>query len=186
MPPSGRAGSAGAAVCAAVPLRWSRRGNGVSAVELYLRLAGATALLLLPGALLAQSLGLGGLSPALVLSLAAGDVQGDGLFHLGRIRKLMAFDSLHLRTVDEFRDGGLHPGYAFPLWHVLLALVGRLAAVDPSAVLLHQATVLVPLAFVLAYEAGAAVFRSAWGGLAALLPQVALIAIAPGRGGAYT
>src|ERR671935_2047542 len=70
MPPSGRAGSAGAAVCAAVPLRWSGRGNGVSAVELYLRLAGATALLLLPGALLAQSLGLGGLSPALVLSLA--------------------------------------------------------------------------------------------------------------------
>src|SRR5919198_2478369 len=70
MPPSGRAGSAGAAVRAAVPLRWSRRGNGVSAVELYLRLAGATALLLLPGALLAQSLGLGGLSPALVLSLA--------------------------------------------------------------------------------------------------------------------
>src|SRR5919197_2160246 len=70
MPPLGRAGSAGAAVCAAVPLRWSRRGNGVSAVELYLRLAGATALLLLPGALLAQGLGLPGLSPGLVLSLA--------------------------------------------------------------------------------------------------------------------
>src|ERR687887_1557767 len=70
MPPSGRAGSAGAAVCAAVPVRWSRRGDGVSAVELYLRLGGATALMLLPGALLAQGLGVGGLSPALVLSLA--------------------------------------------------------------------------------------------------------------------
>ena len=30
---------------------------------------------------------------------------------------------LHLRTVDEFKDGGLHPGYAFPLWHGFLALV---------------------------------------------------------------
>src|SRR5207253_8189432 len=78
------------------------------------------------------------------------------------------------------------PGYAFPLWHALMALVGRLAGVDPSAVLMHEATVLSPLAFVLAYEAGAAVFRSAWGGLAALFPQVALIALAPGRGGAYT
>src|SRR5918911_2293205 len=70
MPPSGRAGSAGAAVCAAVRVRWSRRGDGVSSVELYLRLAGATVVMLLPGALLAQGLGLGGVSPALVFSLA--------------------------------------------------------------------------------------------------------------------
>src|SRR5919201_674194 len=38
-------------------------------------------------------------------------------FHLARVQKLLAFDSLSLRSVDEFRDGGLHPGYAFPLWH---------------------------------------------------------------------
>ena len=37
-----------------------------------------------------------------------------------------------LRAVDEFRDGGLHPGYAFPLWHAFLALVARLAGVDPT------------------------------------------------------
>ena len=29
--------------------------------------------------------------------------------------------------VDEFADGGLHPGYAFPLWHGFLALVARVA-----------------------------------------------------------
>ena len=46
-----------------------------------------------------------------------GIVHGDAIFHLGRIRKLLDFDSLTLRTVDEFKDGGLHPGYAFPLWH---------------------------------------------------------------------
>ena len=38
-------------------------------------------------------------------------------FHLARVRKLDAFGALALRAVDEFRDGGLHPGYAFPLWH---------------------------------------------------------------------
>src|SRR5919198_2142796 len=250
MPPSGRAGSAGAAVRAAVPLRWSRRGNGVSAVELYLRLAGATALLLLPGALLAQGLGLGGLSPTLVLSLAglavalaftflvhgslwlavalyglfglgalvlavarrsgrprgggiellvvalgvafgialwhvAGDVQGDGLFHLARIRKLMAFDSLHLRTVDEFRDGGLHPGYAFPLWHGFLAGIARIAGIDPEQVVRHESSLLVPVAFAVAYEAGYALFRSAWAAIAVVLATVAPIALAPGGGGAY-
>jgi hypothetical protein len=222
----------------------------VSAVELYLRLGGATALMLLPGALLAQGLGLGGLSPALVLSLAglaaglaftfavhgslwlalgvyglfglgalvvavarrrrrprgggvelavvavgvafgialwhvAGQVEGDGLFHLARIRKLMAFDSLHLRTVDEFRDGGLHPGYAFPLWHGFLAGVARIAGVDPDQVVRHESSLLVPVAFGVAYEAGYALFRSVWTGIAVVLASVAPIALAPGGGGAY-
>lgn len=222
----------------------------MSAVELYLRLGGATALMLLPGALLAQGLGLGGLSPALVLSLAglavglaftflvhgslwlalgvyglfgigalvlavarrrgrprdgwvelavvaaglafgialwhvAGQVEGDGLFHLARVRKLMAFDSLHLRTVDEFRDGGLHPGYAFPLWHGFLAGVARIAGVDPEQVVRHESSLLVPLAFGVAYEAGYALFRSAWTGIAVVLASVAPIALAPGGGGAY-
>ena len=48
---------------------------------------------------------------------------GDGLFHEGRVRKLVELGDLHLRTVDEFKDGGLHPGYAFPLWHGFDALV---------------------------------------------------------------
>ena len=222
----------------------------MSAVELYLRLGGATAVMLLPGALLAQGLGLPWLAPALVLSLAglavglavtfavhgslwlalgvyglfgvgglvltvarrsgrprgggaglavvaagvafgialwhvAGDVQGDGLFHLARIRKLLAFDSLHLRTVDEFRDGGLHPGYAFPLWHGFLAGVARIAGVDPEQVVRHESSLLVPLAFGVAYEAGYALFRSVWTGIAVVLASVAPIALAPGGGGAY-
>ena len=53
---------------------------------------------------------------------------------------------------------------AFPLWHGFLALMGRLAGVDPSEVLLHSAAILVPLAFVLAYEAGRALFNSPWAG----------------------
>ncbi len=111
---------------------------------------------------------------------------GDDLFHLARVRKLDDFGGLSLRSVDEFRDGGLHPGYAFPLWHALLALVARLGGVDPAAVVLHEASVLVPAAFLVAWESGREVFRSAWGGLAVLAAQVGMFALAAGSGGSYT
>ena len=35
-------------------------------------------------------------------------------------------------AVDEFPDGGLHPGYAFPLWHGFLALVAKVSGADPD------------------------------------------------------
>src|SRR5262249_33758244 len=130
---------------------------------------------------LAAGLGLG-----IALWWVMGALDGDALFHLARVRKLDAFGDLSLRSVDEFRDGGLHPGYAFPLWHLLLALVAKLGAVDPGAVVLHESSVLCPLAFLIAYEAGVAVFRTVWAGLAALLAQVALIGLAAGHGGSYT
>ena len=115
-----------------------------------------------------------------------GVVRGDAIFHLGRIRKLDDFGALSLRTVDEFKNGGLHPGYAFPLWHGWLALVAKVADVDPSSVVLHESSLLAPLALLVAYEAGHAVFRSAWLGVAAMFAQVSLIAFAPGYGGSYT
>jgi hypothetical protein len=64
--------------------------------------------------------------------------------------------------------------------------VAKVGAVDPGAVLLHEASILCPLAFLVAYEAGVAVFRTAWAGLAALLAQAALIGLAGGHGGSYT
>jgi hypothetical protein len=111
---------------------------------------------------------------------------GDDFFHLARVRKLDDFGGLSLRAVDEFRDGGLHPGYAFPLWHSFLALVARLAGVDPGQAVLHEASLLVPVAFLVAWEAGKEVFRSAWGGVAVLLAQVAMFGLAAGHGGSYT
>ena len=45
-------------------------------------------------------------------------------------------------SVNEFADGGLHPGYAFPLWQAFLALIAKVAFVDPSKVVLHEASVL--------------------------------------------
>jgi hypothetical protein len=217
-------------------------------IGLGLRLAAATAVLLVPGLLIGRAVGVGGVTAALAWTLAAlfaalavtfvaggslllalalvaavtvaaaplawrarpaaqpplllavlalgavfgialwhvaGPVGGDGLFHLARVRKLAELDALSLEAVGEFRDGGLHPGYAFPLWHGFLALVGRLAGVDSALVVRHEASVLAPVAFAIAYEAGWAVFRSRGAAAAVLAAQVALIALAPGNGGAY-
>ena len=213
-------------------------------IELYLRLAGATLLLLLPGALLARSasgalvasltlifgallvvfatgssltlalwllvaatiaaipLGLKRASNSLLLSrtwlavLGSGvlaglllwsvlpEPAGDALFHLARVQKLLAFDSLSLEGVGEFADGGLHPGYAFPLWHGFLALVAKIAHVDAADVVTHEAAVLTPLAFLVVYEAGVAVFRSRWLGVATLVGLLGWTVLASGSGGA--
>ena len=121
----------------------------------------------------------------MLLWKVAGTIDGDALFHLARVRKLDALGDLSLRSLDEFRDGGLHPGYAFPLWHGLLAMVAKVAAVDPASVVHHGASVLAPLAFAVAYEAGVTVFRSKAAGLAALLGQLAITGLAAGHGGQY-
>jgi hypothetical protein len=110
---------------------------------------------------------------------AAGPVNGDGFFHLARVRKLAELDVLNgLSSVDEFKNGGLHPGYVFPLWHGVDALVARLAGVDATEVLVYLPAVLVPLALLLAYAAGNAVFRSAYGGVSLAAVQVANLGLA--------
>jgi hypothetical protein len=134
-----------------------------------------------PGSVWLAGIGLG-----IALWSVEGLVGGDALFHLGRVRKLDDFGSLSLRAVDEFRDGGLHPGYAFPLWHGWLALVAKLGGVDPTPVVVHESSILAPLALVLAFEMGRQVFRSQWLAFGVLLAQAGMIALAPGGGGAYT
>lgn len=117
---------------------------------------------------------------------AAGHVDGDALFHLARTRKLLELDVLSLNAVGEFADGGLHPGYAVPLWHALLALVARVAGVDPALVALHESSILAPLALLVAYQAGWALFRSASAATAATAAQLGIVSLAAGHGGAYT
>jgi len=110
---------------------------------------------------------------------------GDAFFHLARVQKLLALHDLSLRSVDEFKDGGLHPGYAFPLWHAAVAVIAKLAGVGAPSAFLHLPTVLLPLSFVLVYEAGAALFASSWAGVATALAEFALLGLASGHGGAY-
>ncbi len=113
-------------------------------------------------------------------------IDGDALFHLARVRKLDALPTLtSLNAVDEFRDGGLHPGYAFPLWHGALALIARLAGVDPALVMLHLSAILTPLVLVLAYAAGAALFRSWAAGVATAAGQAAIVGFPRGGVGSF-
>ncbi len=121
----------------------------------------------------------------LLLWVAAPTVQGDGLFHLARIRKLLDLHDLSLDRVSEFADGSLHPGYAFPLWHGFLALIAKLAGEDPERVVVHLPSILAPLAVVVAFEAGWALFRRTWAAGVTAGAQVAMICFAPGTGGAY-
>lgn len=115
----------------------------------------------------------------------AGYVDGDGLFHLARVRKLLELNDLSLGAVEEFPDGGPHPGYAFPLWHGFLALVAKVAVTDPTQVVLHLSSVLAPVAVLVAYEAGYALFRAVVPAAATAAAAVGLFAMAPGDGGAY-
>ena len=110
---------------------------------------------------------------------------GDAFFHLARVQKLLALHDLSLRSVDEFKDGGLHPGYAFPLWHAAVAVIAKLAGVGAPSAFLHLPTVLLPLSFVLVYKAGTALFASRWAGVATALAEFALLGLASGHGGAY-
>ena len=129
---------------------------------------------------------LAGLGLGVGVWFVQGAFTGDAFFHLGRVRKLDSLNSLSLHNVGEFAHGGLHPGYAFPLWHAWLALVARLAGVDPSSVAAHESSLLVPLALVLLFEMGWAIFRSTGLALAVVLGQVAIKAFAPGHGGVYS
>jgi hypothetical protein len=127
----------------------------------------------------------GALLGLLLWRLAPRSPSGDTPFHLARVRKLVDLGSLTPWRLDELVSGGLHPGYAFPLWHAFLAAVTELAGVDPALVVRYESTLLAPLAVVVAYEAGALLFRSPMLGAAAAAAQVALIAFAPGHGGTY-
>jgi hypothetical protein len=121
----------------------------------------------------------------LLWHLAPMSAQGDSLFHLARVRKLVELGSLTPWSLDELSNGGLHPGYAFPLWHAFLAAVAKLAGVDPTLVVQHESSLLVPIALLVAYEAGTFLFRSTLLGGAVAVAQLALIVFAPGHGVTY-
>jgi hypothetical protein len=158
----------------AVALVWSLLGRGLEGVRL-------------PGeARFARgAVGLAGVGLGVGIWFVQGAFTGDVFFHLGRIRKLEALQSLSLHNVGEFRHAGLHPGYAFPMWHAWLALVARLAGVDPTSVAAHEASILVPVALVLVFEMGWAIFRSVGLAVAVVLAQLAFKVFAPGHGGVY-
>ena len=86
----------------------------------------------------------------------------------------------------EFPDASLHPGYAIPLWHAFLALIAKVSGADPTDVVLHEATVLMPLVAVAGFEAARLVFRRTVPAATAVAAGVAIVGMAPSHGGALT
>jgi hypothetical protein len=116
--------------------------------------------------------------------LAHDVVNGDDLFHLGRMVKLTELPALtSLSAVGEFRDGGLHPGYAFPLWHAVIAAVQQLAGVSGATAVLHFGQAFAPISCVIAYGLGRTLFGAWTGGVAVAVAQIALW-VSQGRSGA--
>ena len=121
----------------------------------------------------------------LLWHVAPGALIGDTPFHLARVRKLVELEHLSIWRMDELVGGGLHPGYALPLWHAFIGAIAKLADVDPALVMQHESALLAPVAVLVAYEAGTLLFASPALGAAVAGAQVALIALAPGHGGSY-
>ncbi|HXV33412.1 MAG TPA: hypothetical protein VD769_05325 [Gaiellaceae bacterium] len=148
-------------------------------------LAAAVVALRRPGPSVERDDGLAALGVACAsLPLAAGAwyvarvATGDAPFHVAAARKLEEFATLDsLESVGQFSEGALHPGYAFPLWHGVLAAIARLSGIDVTGVVVHLGPVLTPLAVVIAYGAGVALFRSWAGGVALASAYVGLVAL---------
>ena len=127
-----------------------------------------------------------GIVVGIALWHVAGVPYGDELFHIARVRKLVDLGNLHLRSVDDLAKGGLHPGYAFPLWHCLEALVAKLSGLDPSVVVNHEASVIAPLTAVVVWESGLVLFGSAAAGFSVLAAWLGIFCFAAGHGGSWS
>jgi hypothetical protein len=83
-------------------------------------------------------------------------VVGDGLFHVGLMRKLEDVSQISFGTVSPFLHGPANAGYAFPIMHAALASVARLSGTDPVTAFRDVQPLCAGLAIVSAYALGRA------------------------------
>ncbi len=83
-------------------------------------------------------------------------VVGDGLFHVGLMRKLEAAPGLSFANVSPFLHGPANAGYAFPIMHAAFAGIARLSGTDPVTAFRDVHPVCAALAIVSAYALGRA------------------------------
>jgi hypothetical protein len=96
-------------------------------------------------------------------------LQGDALFHAGRVRKLVALPELSLSGVSTYADGALHAGYPFPVLHAAQAGAIRLARIDASAAYPDLAPAFAIMVALAAFAAGRLLAGSAVGAIVAIL-----------------
>jgi hypothetical protein len=101
-------------------------------------------------------------------------IDRDAPFHVGRVRKLANLDALSVDAMAELAGGSTHAGYAFPLWHAVVALAARAGDVDPTTAYRLVTVALVPLAALLAYALARTVLGDARLGALAAVAAVLL------------
>ena len=101
-------------------------------------------------------------APFVAIGLAAGlagwrlwTLGGDAPYHIGRVRRLLALDRLHLAQMPELVDGSNHPGYYVPLPHAVVAESAWITGASPTEA--YRAS-LVTLGLFAALAAGALVW----------------------------
>ncbi len=83
-------------------------------------------------------------------------VVGDGLFHVGLIRKLEAVPGISFASLSPFLHGPANAGYAFPIMHAAIAGIARLSGTDPVTAFRDIQPVCAALAITSAYALGRA------------------------------
>lgn len=103
---------------------------------------------------------------------------GDAIEHIGRLRKLTELSPPRGLTAINVLppDTGLHPGYAFPLWHAVGGVIVKIAHLEETVVFRYWSPLLMPLVAAATYRAGRTMFGCREGGVATLIASLALFA----------
>lgn len=113
---------------------------------------------------------------------------GDAIEHIARLRKLAELDPP--RSLDELGllppGTGLHPGYAFPLWHAAGAVIVWMSDLEETFAFRYWPAMLVPFAAAAVYRAGRTVFGCRAAGAATAVAYLALFAFPYGGTGYFT
>ena len=103
---------------------------------------------------------------------------GDAVEHIARMRKLTELDPP--RSLDELGllppDTGLHPGYAFPLWHAAGAVVVWIGGLEETFMFRYWPVFLAPFAAAAVYRAGRVMFGCRAAGAATAIAYLAVFA----------
>ena len=110
---------------------------------------------------------------------------GDAVEHIARMRKITELDPA-AHHLDELGllppDTGLHPGYAFPLWHATGAAVVWLSGIEETVMFRFWPTALIPFVAAAVYSAGRSMFGCRAAGFATCIGYLGAFAFPIGVG----
>src|SRR6185503_213600 len=110
---------------------------------------------------------------------------GDAVEHIARMRKITELDppAHHLDELGLLPpDTGLHPGYAFPLWHATGAVVVWLSGIEETVMFRFWPTALIPFVAAAVYSAGRSMFGCRAAGFATCIGYLGAFAFPIGVG----